>query len=117
MSFYHQVFSYKVFNETMFDASICLISCFFPTGVFLEINQGMYNHQKYYSYFFAYRVFKGIKRNMLISRWTRSKGECYKTLFDLINTTVTIETMNLMVKAIVTAIVKAAVTAIVKAVY
>ena len=54
---------------------------------------------------------------MLISRWTQSKGECYKTLFDLINTTVTIETMNLMVKAIVTAIVKAAVTAIVKAVY
>jgi len=30
----------------------------------------------------------------------------YKTLFDLVNTTVTIEAMNLMVKAIVTAIVK-----------
>ena len=27
-SSYHQVFSYKVFNETMIDASICLISCF-----------------------------------------------------------------------------------------
>jgi hypothetical protein len=28
MSFYHQVFSYKVFNETMVNTSICLISCF-----------------------------------------------------------------------------------------
>jgi hypothetical protein len=33
-------FSYKVFNETMMDASTCVISCF-PTGFFLEINQGM----------------------------------------------------------------------------
>ena len=48
---------------------------------------------------------------MLISRWTQSKGECYNTLFDLIKTTVTIEAMKLMVKAMVIAIVKAAVTA------
>ena len=38
-------------------------------------------------------------------------GECYNTLFDLIKTSITIEAMKLMVKAIVTAIVKAAVTA------
>ena len=36
---------------------------------------------------------------------------CYNTFFDLIKTSVTIEAMKLMVKAIVTAIVKAAVTA------
>jgi hypothetical protein len=41
MNFCHQVFSYKVFNETMIDANICLISYFFPTGIFLEIKQGM----------------------------------------------------------------------------
>jgi hypothetical protein len=36
MSFYQKVFSCEVFDETMFDTSICLIS-FFPTEVFLEI--------------------------------------------------------------------------------
>ena len=36
---------------------------------------------------------------------------CYNTFLDLIKTSVTIEAMKLMVKAIVTAIVKAAVTA------
>jgi len=39
MSFYHQVFSYKVFNETMLDASICLISCFFPQGFSKELKE------------------------------------------------------------------------------
>jgi len=32
------------------------LSHVFPTGVFLEINQGMYNHQTNYSYF-SHRVF------------------------------------------------------------
>jgi hypothetical protein len=41
MSFYHQIFSYKVFNETMVNTSICLISCFPQLGFFLEMNQGI----------------------------------------------------------------------------
>jgi len=48
---------------------------------------------------------------MLISRWTQSKGECYNTLFDLIKTSITIEAMKLMVKALITPNVKAIVTA------
>jgi len=82
------------------------LSHVFPHRGFLEITKACIIIRNIIP-IFSHRVFKGIKRNMLISIWTQSKGECYKTLFDLINTTVTIEDMNLVVKAIVTAIVKA----------
>ena len=84
---------------------------FFPTGVFLEINQGMYNHQTNYSYFFPQGFSKELKETCWSQDGLNQRGECYNTLFDLIKTTVTIEAMKLMVKAMVIAIVKAAVTA------
>ena len=112
MSFYHQVFAYKVFNETMFDKSICLISCF-PVGVFLEITQGIYYHQTNYSYFFPQGFSKELKEHVDLKMDSIKRGSV--TILYLISSKqqlpVTIEAMKLMVKALVTPNVKAIVTA------